>query len=278
MKKTVLAVGESQDFVDIIKYMFSETRSVQCALTADEAVDILESRPVHLIITSAKFEHHSAVDFIFKLRTMDLKIRETPVMLLANVLGSELYNASRKYDIELIQLPVEPISFETIVDDVIISHSKNYEKPDPVTGLIKKQYGEEQIKELLAAGKKGALMLINIDHYSFASAGISVSALLACRDVLKDVITKNAVLAVANKHSFILFVPDLRDRKEIENYGARIIANFNGKTMKEKLYVSIGLSVTDRHGNDYADLYQQCDLGLSVARNSGKNKACFYSW
>lgn len=278
MKKSILVAGDSQDFQNIVKAIFSENRTLLCASSSGDVYGFLESRPVHLIIISVKFEQNPAFKFIAKLRSMEKRISEIPVVMLTNTVNPELSDASAKHDIYIVRLPVEPISFEADVNEIIIKNSKNYEKPDIVTGLIKKQYAEEQIAELLAEGKKGALLLISIDSYSFASAGINPESLLKCRDVIRETISKEAVLAVANKHSFILFVPELRERSDIEDYGTRIIESFNDKAAKKKVYVSIGLASTDRHGSDYTDLFQQCDLGLGLARSQGKNKACFYSW
>lgn len=278
MKKNILVTGTPLNFQAIMHSIFSEKYTVHCVSTIPDAVVLLESRVIHMIIANPKLENGTVKEFLEKLSQMNKKVRNIPFILLTGAFSAELIAVSHRFDIELLELPVEPLGFEQKVDELILKNSSNYEKPDPVTGLNKKQYAEEQIIELLASGKKGALLLLAVDHYSFASSGISKEALLACRDILKSSITKNAVLAVLNSHAFMLFVPDLKKKNEIEDYGKKLIDSINSKIKNETVYVSIGLAVSERHGNDYLDLFQQCDLGLDRARSLGKNKACFYAW
>lgn len=278
MKKNLLIVGE-KSFYSVFAAMFENVYTTHWDAASPDALKTAGARPIHLIICPVKIKNESSFDFLARLRGLPGRARNIPAVVLSSTVSSDLIRRSHSISAcEVMKLPVEPLSFEKQIATILANNAGAYEKPDALTGLHKKRYAEEQIAEMLADGKKGSLFLIDLDHYSFASSGISDKALLTVRDIIQAKIDDSYVLAVASAGGFVLFAPNMKQQQDIEDYASVIIAEIKSKIKSEEIFVSMGLAVTERHGNNYAQLFQYCDRGLERARGLGKNVACFYQW
>jgi len=218
--------------------------------------------------------------FLAALRGSKKRFSDVPVLFAGHILTPELISRARKNDVsDIIKLPFDPIDFEAKVEELLHAFAPSRERPDPVTGLPKKFMGEARISELLKEGKKGVLLLVDLDYLSFACSKVSDAAMISCRDVLQEetVNNSNAVVSVTNCDGFIMFVPGLREKDKIEQYAGRLIEKILARVKNEIVYVSIGLAVSERHGRNYEDLYQSCNKGLGEARKQGKNTARFFT-
>ncbi|GHV46029.1 hypothetical protein FACS189499_00260 [Clostridia bacterium] len=279
MKKNLLIVSDQPEFRDIFGALLMDSYTMLGAGTTAEAVDIINTRHVDLLLVSSKIVNGSCFDLISHIRKLPGKNSELPAVIMSRSISSAAIMSSHKLDVtDIIKLPVEPVTFAERVGGTVVKTSKPYERPDPVTGLHRKQYGEEEISELLASGHKGAMLLIELDHYSFAGSGVTEKTLITVRDIIKGMLRGEEVISVLSAGGFMLFVPDMLERGAVEDYAATIVRGIKAVVNDETVYVSIGLAVTERHGNRYADLNTMCDLGLNRARTSGKNKAMFYRW
>ncbi|MDR2532691.1 MAG: diguanylate cyclase [Oscillospiraceae bacterium] len=283
MKKNILIISDSGNFHYVTEAIFKERYTVFMSETEKDAFSVLAASPISLIIMTASIKagtkQQDGFKFLERLRSSGKRFSDTPVILVAPLIAPVIISKAHEYNVsELIQLPFDPIAYDEKVGEVLFKFSPARERPDPVTGLPKKYAGEQSIAALLESGRKGALMLIDLDHYSFVCTGISEKTLLTCRNIIQEEIDEKAVLAVLKAGGFLLFVPELREREKVQNYAARLIKKILERVESEKVYVSIGLAVSERHGKNYEDLYLACDKGLGEARKHGKNLAKFYSW
>ena len=279
MKKNLLVIGDTINLYYFTEAIFKGKYSVFFAETDKDALSALEERQIHLMILMPMMRGADSFRFLEALRASGSRAGQIPVFLVGPLLTPQVVARANKAGVaEVMKLPLEPTDYALKVEELLYKFSPARERPDPVTGLPKKQMGEAQAAEMLNEGKKGALLLIELDHYSYASTDISDEALVKCRDIIRDETDDKAVFSVLKGGGFLLFVPGLTDRDKIENYAARLIRKILGKMQQEKIYVSVGLAVSERHGKNYEDLYMACDKGLGVARTNGKNIAKFYNW
>ncbi|MCL2109200.1 MAG: response regulator [Oscillospiraceae bacterium] len=282
MKKNLLVISDSINLYYIAGAIFGERYRVLYADNEKEAFAVLDENPIRLIILSPMMRGTDGLRFLERLRNPPNPETAKPappaVLLGARLPPSVVIRAAQAGVEKTIELPLEPLGFDRAVEEIILKYSPAREKPDPVTGLPKKPMGQMRIEELLRDGTKGALMLVELDHYSFASTAVSNETLIICRDIICEEIDDKAVLAAVKGGGFLLFVPGMKERVKIENYAARLIRKITYKIVGRKVYVSMGLAVSERHGKSYEDLYQACDKGLGVARDNGKNIARFYNW
>ncbi|MCL2086645.1 MAG: response regulator [Oscillospiraceae bacterium] len=277
MKKSILIISDSINTNAIFKAVLSSDYIVDATDSTTEALEILVKRQPNLILSTLNHKKSNCFDFFADLRKREEPLKSIPVVIITANVTAEMISKSHKYEVsDFAKLPVEPISFCRKIQNVLLKFGKPYERLDPVTGLHKKQFAEEQIIEMLNEGKKGALMLIEVDRYSYAGSKVSNNALKACKEAVTDIV-ENEVMVASTCDGFIVFAPNLKTKAEVETLGTSIVDAML-KRAKEPMYVSIGLAVSERHGVGYADLYQNCDMGLGLARQDGKNKAKFYKW
>jgi GGDEF domain-containing protein len=279
MKKNLLVVGDKGMYAVFVA-MFDGMYGVIFEQDINRALETIHSRPVHLIFCPAQIQRTSCFSMITNLRASHTKSRDIPALILTSTVTSEYTRRSREAgDCDVIKLPVEPISFTKQVDMILKSHVQDYEKPDSLTGMMRRRLAQDEIAEMLISGVKGALFTIDLDHFSFASSGISDNAKLLVRDIIQARADgNNNVTAIANAGSFVLFVRGLSLRKDTEDYAQSIISEIHSKASDETLYVSIGIAISGRHGSNYDELYEHSSKGLERARSVGKNAACFYRW
>jgi PleD family two-component response regulator len=283
MKKNLLIIGDSKSFHTVIEAIFAENHSAFFADTQEKAFSALEKNPISLIILTPKMRGQDSFRFLTALRSSKKRFSDVPALFAGHILTPELIARARKCDVsDVIKLPFDPIDFENKALELLRLHAPSRERPDPVTGLPKRFLGEARISEMLKEGKKGALMLVDLDYLSFACTDMNKEALITCRDVLQEEINTDGVLSITKTDGFIVFVPGLRERDKIQQYGENLIKKILERTKpkndKEKIFVSVGLAVSERHGRNYEDLYLSCDKGLGEARKNGKNIARFYTW
>ncbi|MCL2077252.1 MAG: diguanylate cyclase [Oscillospiraceae bacterium] len=281
MKKNLLVISDSRNFHLIIEAVFRGRHAVFFAETEEDAFSLLEQYPLNLIILTPNMKKADSFRFLEHLRGKDSRYSQIPALMAGAFITPEIISNAHKNNIsDIVKLPFEPIEFDIKVEELLIKFSPSRERPDPVTGLPKRYVGQERISKLLSDGKKGALMLVDLDYYSFLSTSVSDNTMIACRDVIQEEVRKddgNAVLSVVKGGGFLLFVRDLREREKVQDYANRLIGKILEK-VNETVFVSIGLAVSERHGKNYEDLYKACDKGLGEARNHGKNIAKFYTW
>ncbi|MDR2559572.1 MAG: diguanylate cyclase [Oscillospiraceae bacterium] len=285
MKKNILTISDSKNFHYVIQAIFKGRHAVFTAETESDALSALAAEKINLIILTpslkAGLKQQSSFKFLEGLRASGKKFADTPVILAASNVTSAVISKAQKNKVsEIIKLPFDPIVLDSKAEETLLKFSHPREHPDVITGLPKKYMGELTIAELLAEGKKGTLLMIDLDHYSFVCTSVTDKTLITCRNIIQEEIEDKdkAVLAVMKGGGFLLFVPDLRDKEKILDYAARLIEKILERIKDEKIYVSIGLAVSERHGKNYEDLCFACDRGLGEARKHGKNMAKFYSW
>jgi GGDEF domain-containing protein len=285
MKKNILTISDLKNFHYVTQSIFKGRQAVFTAETESDALALLGRKKISLIILTpsvkAGLKPRSSFKFLASLRASGARYADVPAILCAPSVTPDVVTKAQKHSVsEVVKLPFDPIVLNDKVFETLVKFSHPREHPDLVTGLPKKQMGEITIAEMLEEGKKGTLMLIDLDHYSFVCTNISGKTLITCRNIIQEEIDERAVLAVAKSGGFLLFIPDLRGREKIQEYAAnlikKILDRIDEKT--EKIYVSIGLAVPERHGKNFEDLYLACDRGLGEARKNGKNMAKFYSW
>ncbi|MCL2020256.1 MAG: diguanylate cyclase [Oscillospiraceae bacterium] len=294
MKKNIMIISDSGNFYYITEAIFRQRHRIHSAQTESEALALLRSVSPNLIILTPALKDEAqkpqvigarmsrprdSFRFLEKVRKSGERYADTPTILATPVVTADIISRAGKFGVsEIVKLPFDPLVLCDKVEEVLLKFSPSREHPDPVTGLPKKYAGEQSIAELLDEGKKGALMLIDLDHYSFASTSVSDKTLITCRDIIKDETGADAVLAVLKSGGFLLFVPELREKEKVQEYSERLIRKILERVDGEKVFVSVGLAVSERHGKNYEDLYLACDKGLGEARTHGKNIARFYSW
>lgn len=168
--------------------------------------------------------------------------------------------------------------------DVLI-HNQMMADVDPLTGLYNRRHCEEQINQLVAFGREGALFMIDLDNFKLVNdtyghiEGDHVLKLFA--KTLKNLAIDDEIICRIGGDEFILFYPDVKSRRKISKFAAGIIDTFTsaiaGTPYETMLSVSIGISICPGDGTNFEQLYANADKALYCVKKRGKNNYQFFS-
>ena len=201
---------------------------------------------------------------------------EMPVAIFATAGGQPVAYAGKQYDAVVIQRPFDLPDFRQKVDKLAELLIPVKDRLDPVTGLHKREYTEDEIKKFFDK-KAGTLYLIDIGKFQFASQPPSEAiAAKTAKVVLKLAEDVHAVIGVTKDKKFIGYLPNMTEREKCLKWGQRVIDETHKEFGEEKIYVSVGFAENDEKVENYQDLFQLCDRAVNLARERGKNVAVYY--
>lgn len=156
---------------------------------------------------------------------------------------------------------------------------------DVLTGIWNRSYAENQIGRLMADGRFGALLLIDIDNFSHVNdtyghiIGDKVLQLVA--ETLKVETGPEDVLGRIGGDEFIVFLKEKTDRQELGKKAQDIVDVISAGLHKFKcsdvISVSIGIALCPEDGKNFETLYNNADKALYHMKRNGKNSYFFCS-
>lgn len=157
---------------------------------------------------------------------------------------------------------------------------------DTLTDLLNQTAFRRQVAaELEKAGPTQALALIDVDHFKFINDHhghtFGDQFLINVSKVISSTLGPDAIVSRIGGDEFAAFLPpqsqtDCDHRIEAMRLRLRRTALELGQAQLGR--VSIGLSETPSEGKvSYETLYQQADIALCAAKDTGRNRALFYS-
>jgi len=155
---------------------------------------------------------------------------------------------------------------------------------DRMTGLLNREYAQEQITRLLARQKSGALFLMDIDNFKMINdlkghvAGDKILAAFAKNAA--EVFGASAVLSRLGGDEFIAFVPVYRSVGDLCRLAQQMVDSaaglVNDSKLLDKIGVSIGIALVPQDGETFDTLYSSADKGQYFAKRNGKNRFSFF--
>lgn len=159
---------------------------------------------------------------------------------------------------------------------------------DTVTGLFNKEYCLQSITNFFDfqtnAGKKGALLIIDLDHFKQVNDNLGH---LAGDEVLKDLsktlkaeFRQEDILGRWGGDEFIVFIEDIKTEDLIIERAKKLCNLMNKEFFYEGkshfISISIGISFTDQNST-YDQLFKEADLALYVVKNGQRNDVKVYN-
>ena len=199
-----------------------------------------------------------------------------PTAIFATAVSQPVVFAGKQYDAQVIQRPFDPLELKKTTDKLAELLIPVKDRLDPVTGLHKREYTEDEIKKFFDK-KSGTLFLIDIGKFQFASQPPSETvAAKSAGAIIKVAEDVHAVIGVTKDKKFIGYLPSMTEREKCLRWGQKVIDETHKAFGEEKIYVSVGLASNDEKVENYQDLFQLCDRAVNLARERGKNVALYY--
>lgn len=159
---------------------------------------------------------------------------------------------------------------------------------DALTGLPNRLYLADHFPDILVRAKDeqclAAMLFLDLDHFKDANDAYGhrfgdellkeVSRRL--RETVRDV---DSVVRLGGDE-FVIVLPNIRERKQVEDVARRIIASINSPCRIDgndaSLGASIGASIFPEHGDNVDELIQKADQAMYKVKRQGKNDFLFF--
>ena len=153
---------------------------------------------------------------------------------------------------------------------------------DSMTGLLNHTAVEAHIADALRSGEKGALLIIDIDHFKEVNDCLGHlegdRVLIVLSSLIKQHFRDSDITGRIGGDEFIVFTRGAHDRASLKKIGERLCKNVEGafSSGERSLTISVGAVLT-RRGADFAGLYKEADAALYAAKEAGRNACRVYS-
>lgn len=157
---------------------------------------------------------------------------------------------------------------------------------DPLTGLWSSSYAMDEIDNYLSEKRaSGCFMLVDIDGFSQINDNlghiVGDSVIKNISVILSEMMRNDDIICRVGGDEFILFFKD-GGSKEFATAKAEEIILYLDDGLKnpvsdERISVSIGITLAQTDGKDFATLYNKADKALYLVKENGKHSYHFFS-
>lgn len=156
---------------------------------------------------------------------------------------------------------------------------------DRLTGLLNRDWAEDEIAPVLASGSRNALFFMDIDNFKLVNDLLGHQAgdqyLASFAQLLQDVFGNGAVPIRLGGDEFLVFVPKYESvdllRSLAETLLRRAKQLCSVPQLSDKLGISIGIALAPEDGTDFESLYRCADKSQYYIKRNGKRGYAFYS-
>ncbi|MCR5521734.1 MAG: diguanylate cyclase [Lachnospiraceae bacterium] len=176
-----------------------------------------------------------------------------------------------------------------ILQDVLSSYTGKPRRThvrDPLTGLWSSSYAMDEIDDYLSEKRaNGCFMLVDIDGFSQINDNlghiVGDSVIKNISVILSEMMRNDDIISRVGGDEFILFFKD-GGSKEFATAKAEEIILYLDDGLKnpvsdERISVSIGITLAQTDGKDFATLYNKADKALYLVKENGKHSYHFFS-
>ncbi|MEG0460168.1 diguanylate cyclase domain-containing protein [Gordonibacter sp.] len=178
--------------------------------------------------------------------------------------------------------PLSIIGKMTDINEEILekTHLSERAKHDGLTGLLNRSTFEEEVKHVIAKGKTGAFLIIDVDHFKDVNDThghmVGDAALRSMAGLLRNSFHSSDLVGRFGGDEFSVYIFSPIDRKTLEDRCRALVSE--GVSYREKdgteyhATLSMGVFLTSRPIDDYDYLYALADKALYEAKRNGRNQ------
>ena len=302
--KKILIVDDNRLNIIAAKNVLNDIYSVSSVTSGEQALEFLNSESCDLILLDINMPDMDGFEVFEKLRISD-SVKDIPVIFLTA--DNDANTETHCFDcgaIDFIAKPFVPAVMRSRISRVLeleelrkslaerlekktqeVSDMKSKSQKDALTGLWNRSYTEEAVNKMFAEGSHGALLMIDMDNFKAINDNYGHIAgdrtLMMFADTLREYCSDEDVLCRIGGDEFVAFVRSAKNKSELSNLAADILADLCRKLDDCKFdtnsSVSIGIAQFPDDGTDFKDLYNAADKALYYVKQNGKNSFHFYS-
>ncbi len=301
--KHILVVDDSKVNLVSARTVLGNDYKVTAVTMGSQALRFLEKNTVDVILLDKNMPEMDGLEVMFHLKRNE-KTRDIPIIIMTAegdagtetrcleagaqdfiakpfVPGVMLSRISRIIEVEDLRKSLASRLEEKTKE---VAGIKSRSQKDALTGLWNRTYTEERVNEMLAAGERGALFMIDMDNFKAINdnyghiAGDQTLKMFA--ETLEDKTHDEDVLCRIGGDEFVAFIRNVTSEEELAKIAGSIIEDLVNKInecgFKTNSSVSIGISIAPDDGNEFQTLYNTADKALYHVKQNGKNSYHFY--
>lgn len=268
----ILIFDENPLAAKLIALALTERYSVYFASSVSEMNIILgRDKPKILIINTSAAK--DGVKVAEDIRKSDKPYSKVAIVFMGEKPSMDLIKRVKAVKAaEYIELPFDIDDFDRRISEVNVTVRGLRDKE---TGLYRKGYIEEKLRQRMADRRQGLLFLINIDRYSFVSNTVDAAQLQLCIYAIQKELGEKILLG-RNGDTIIGFIGGEINRDEAKAMMKHLISVMQEAVTENQIYVCIGLADAKTYNYSYDDMYVDCDRALGLSRSNGKNTCNYY--
>lgn len=153
---------------------------------------------------------------------------------------------------------------------------------DQLTGLYNKAATENLIGKYVADAEKkhqGTFFIMDIDHFKGINDNyghlVGDIVLKQFAQFLSSNIPDNAIAGRIGGDEFVVFVPQLSDKKQLCDMAESLVkkaSQLKFDEMDRGISISVGVAFCPEYGNSFMELYRNADSALYESKRNGKNQ------
>ncbi len=154
---------------------------------------------------------------------------------------------------------------------------------DPLSGLLNRRGFDAATKTLLGAGRKGAILNVDIDHFKKINDDFGHDAgdlvLIGMADLLRSVVPANAVISRFGGEEFVIVLPELSMAEAgAVAHSIRLASltyNWRMAGLDRPVTLCLGVAVTEASDESWRAAFNRADAALYAAKEDGRNQVMF---
>ena len=301
--KVLIVDDDVVDRLIIIKALSSihVHRKITETSSVSEGLAAIEQDHFDVILLDYKMPEADGIEMLYELRTKPNLGNSAVVMVSASedndlalrcieagaqdfIVKSELSEGKLNKAILHAQKRFE---IERKMHDSYVNVKKMAER-DPLTGLSNRYHFDETLKVMIANNKRTthsvALLALDLDNFKHINDTLGHDAgdlaLIEMVNRINDCLRQNEGFARVGGDEFAIILGGLSSVNEVSNIADRILDTFSSpfviKTKEVQCSISIGVAVFPADALSAKDLIKSADIAMYRAKQSGKNRVCFY--
>jgi diguanylate cyclase (GGDEF)-like protein/PAS domain S-box-containing protein len=155
---------------------------------------------------------------------------------------------------------------------------------DALTGLPNRVYLTHQLEDLLRVGQAAAVLYVDLDRYKLINDTLGHSigdqVLIDVAKRLRESIRRTDIPGRMGGDEFVLLLPELRDRAQIEQIARKVLAAIERPfVLMNRAYflsASIGVAVSPDDGTEAQLLIKCADTAMYQVKSEGRNNVRFF--
>lgn len=279
----------------------SQYREIFEVESVQQALDVINRETFDIILLDYRMPEADGIELLIELRSRD-ELGGTAIVIVS---------ASEETDLAINCIEAGAQDFisksdlnPTVLSKAIVHAHKRFEldkkmhnsyletkrlaERDPLTGLSNRYHFDETLKVMITNNKRMsasvALLAIDLDNFKHVNDTLGHAAgdelLVQVVNRINDCLRTNEGFARLGGDEFAIVLGSISSSMDVSSIGTRILEQFKQpfSITNTEVYTSasIGAALVPADALDSANLQKCADIAMYRAKQSGKNKLCFY--